>query len=118
MTNAVIRLEGGLTTLAKAEQDTKVLGDQLQIQQAEITEKKDKVEIIIKDVNERTEIASKKQKDGNKLAEEIAANNIIITKQKEEANEELKAAEPALIAAKAALQKLDQKDLTELRAFN
>lgn len=51
MTNAVTRLEGGLTTLEKAQEDTKVLGDELQIQSAEIAEKREKVEIIIQDVN-------------------------------------------------------------------
>lgn len=36
MTNAVTRLEGGLATLAKATEDTKIMGDELQIQNAEI----------------------------------------------------------------------------------
>jgi len=56
--NAVNRLEGGLTTLAKAAEDTKVLGDELQIKSADIAIKRDAVQIIIDDVNEKTASAS------------------------------------------------------------
>lgn len=38
------------------------MGDELQIQSAEIAEKREKVEIIIQDVNQNTEIAGKEQK--------------------------------------------------------
>jgi dynein heavy chain, axonemal len=59
MTNSVVRLEGGLSTLEKAAEDTKVLGDELQIKSADIAEKKEKVEIIIAEVNAKTEDANK-----------------------------------------------------------
>jgi len=56
------------------------------------------------------EEATKKQK----YAEEQA---IIITKQKEEADEALMEALPAVEAASRALENLDKNDLTELKAF-
>ena len=56
------------------------------------------------------EEATKKQK----YAEEQA---IVITKQKEEADEALMEALPAVEAASRALENLDKNDLTELKAF-
>lgn len=44
------RLEGGLQTLAEAQEDTKVLGDELQVQNAMISEKKIIVEQLIADI--------------------------------------------------------------------
>jgi dynein heavy chain len=118
MTNAVTRLEGGLTTLEKAQEDTKVLGDELQIQSAEIAEKREKVEIIIQDVNQNTEIAGKEQKVAEALKLQISEQDVIIKKEEQEATEALKAAEPALAAAQNALKKLKADDLTELKAYN
>ena len=47
MDNAVTRLEGGLATLESAAADTKVLSEELAVQNADIAEKKAGVEIII-----------------------------------------------------------------------
>lgn len=45
------RLEGGLATLESAAADTKVLSEELAVQNADIAEKKADVEIIIESVN-------------------------------------------------------------------
>jgi dynein heavy chain len=47
---AVIRLEGGLTTLEKAAEDTKTLSEELAIKNADIAEKKIIVEELIADI--------------------------------------------------------------------
>ena len=83
MTNAVTRLEGGLATLAKATEDTKILGDELEIQNAQINERRAVVETIIADVNAKTENAAKSQQIAKALAKEILEQNIIV--QQEEA---------------------------------
>lgn len=49
--SAVRRLEGGLTTLAKASEDTQVLSEELAVKNAEIAEKKAIVEELIADIN-------------------------------------------------------------------
>lgn len=116
--NAVNRLEGGLTTLAKAAEDTKVLGDELQIKSADIAVKREGVEIVIADVNEKTADASVKQKDAKELEEKITIESAKIAKMSAEANEELKAAEPALLEAKEALKVLKADDMNELKAYN
>jgi len=59
--NNVRRLEGGLSTLAKAEEDTKVLSEELAEKNAFIAEKKAAVEIMIADINSKTEVATKKE---------------------------------------------------------
>ena len=72
MTNAVVRLEGGLATLAKATEDTKILGDELEIQNAQINERRIVVEAIIADVSAKTENAAKQQKLAEGLAKDIS----------------------------------------------
>jgi dynein heavy chain, axonemal len=53
------RLEGGLTTLAKAQEDTEILSQELAIKNAEIAEKKKIVEELIEDIQAKSIIASK-----------------------------------------------------------
>jgi hypothetical protein len=55
----VRRLEGGLATLAKAQEDTEVLSKELAIKNAEIAEKKTVVEELIADITDKSEIAGK-----------------------------------------------------------
>lgn len=55
----VRRLEGGLTTLAKAQEDTELLSKELAIKNAEIAEKKKVVEELIADITEKSEVAGK-----------------------------------------------------------
>ncbi len=55
------RLEGGLTTLAKAQEDTEILSKELAIKNEEIAEKKKVVEELIADITEKSEIAVKQQ---------------------------------------------------------
>jgi len=56
--NNVRRLEGGLTTLAKAQEDTEALSKELAIQNAEIAKKSVIVADLIKDITEKSEVAA------------------------------------------------------------
>jgi len=58
----VSRLEGGLTTLAKAQQDTEALSKELAAANIIIGEKKVVVAALIEDITEKSEIAAVKQK--------------------------------------------------------
>jgi dynein heavy chain len=55
--SAVRRLEGGLTTLAKATEDTQILSEELAVKNAIIAEKKVVVEALIANIQGKTEIA-------------------------------------------------------------
>jgi len=58
--NMVKRLEGGLTTLAKAEADTKVLSAELKVKNEEIAIKKTEVQKMIDDITEKSKVAGVK----------------------------------------------------------
>ena len=59
---AVVRLEVGLATLAKASEDTQVMQEELSVKNAEIAEKKGIVEELIADITQKSEIAGKQAK--------------------------------------------------------
>ena len=115
--SAVRRLEGGLTTLSKAAEDTKVLSADLAIKNEEIAEKKVIVEALIADITQKSEIASKKQKEATEKKAYLAVKSIEINEKKEEANKDMEAAAPALLAAKAALQNVKAAQITEIKAL-
>jgi len=115
--SAVRRLEGGLTTLAKAAEDTKILSAELAIKNEEIAEKKIIVEALIADITQKSETASKKQKEASEKKAFLAVKSVEINEKKEEANRDMEAAAPALLAAKAALQNVQAKQITEIKAL-
>lgn len=90
------RLEGGLTTLAKAQEDTEVLSKELAIKNEEIAEKKKIVEELIADITEKSEIAGKQQAFAAEKKEQLDAQSIIIAREEEEARIALDEALPAL----------------------
>ena len=61
MDSNVRRLEGGLATLVKAQEDTEVLSKELAIKNEEIAEKKKVVEELISDITEKSEVAGKQK---------------------------------------------------------
>ena len=76
--SAVRRLEGGLTTLAKACEDTKILSAYLAIYNEEIAEKKVVVEALIADITVKSEIAGKKQKEATEKKALLAVKSVEI----------------------------------------
>lgn len=115
--SGVRRLEGGLTTLAKAAEDTKVLSADLAIKNEEIAEKKVIVEALIADITQKSEIAGKKQKEATEKKAFLAVKSVEIGLKKDEANKDMEAAAPALLAAKAALQNVKPAQITEIKAL-
>jgi dynein heavy chain, axonemal len=103
MDSGVLRLEGGLTTLAKASEDTKILSDELAIKNADIAEKKVVVEELIADITQKSEVAGKQQKIATEKKAFLSVQSVEIAAKKEEADRDMEAAAPALLAAKAAL---------------
>jgi len=115
--NNVSRLEGGLTTLAKAQQDTEALSKELAAANIIIGEKKVVVAALIADITEKSEIAAVKQKSASEKRESLEKQGVIIAREEAIASKALEEAIPALTAAKEALKNIDQKALTEIKAL-
>jgi dynein heavy chain len=113
----VMRLEGGLTTLAKAQQDTEALSKELAAANIIIGEKKIVVAALIEDITEKSEIAAVKQKSASEKKEALDKQGIIIAREEALASKALEEAIPALTAAKEALKNIDQKALTEIKSL-
>ena len=111
------RLEGGLQKLIEAASAVDRMKIVLVEKKIIVDDKTEKVQAMIAVIQEKTAIANVSQEQASikqKYAEEQA---VIIKKQKEEADEALMEALPAVEAAEAALSNLDRNDLTELKAF-
>jgi len=111
------RLEGGLTKLIQAAEAVEIMSKELAEKKVIVDENARKVEALIHDINEKSEKANKRQEEATAAAEQIARDNEIITKEKAEADVALAAAIPALEMAAQALENLDKKDITEIKAF-
>jgi len=110
-------LEGGLATLENASEVCKDLSEELAIKNAIIADKKTVVEAIIVDIQGKSEVAGKQQKAASEKKAILAVQAVEISAAKAEATEELKAAAPALAAAQLALQQIQNKDITEIKAL-
>jgi len=97
--SAVRRLEGGLTTLAKATEDTQILSEELAVKNAIIAEKKVVVEALIANIQGKTEIATKQQKIATDKKAILDVQAVEIGEAEADAKKDLEAAAPALAAA-------------------
>ena len=97
--SAVRRLEGGLTTLAKASEDTQILSEELAVKNAVIAEKKVVVEALIANIQGKTEIAQKQQKIATDKKAILDVQAVEIGEAEADAKRDLEAAAPALAAA-------------------
>jgi dynein heavy chain len=104
MDAAVRRYDGGLKQLAAAAKQTEILSKELAEKNVIIAEKKIVVEGIIADVTEKSEIVAKDSKAAQEKKEFLDKQAIYIAKEDAEATEALKAAGPALEAAKEAVK--------------
>ncbi len=111
------RLEGGLTTLAKAQEDTEILSQELAIKNAEIAEKKKIVEELIADIQQKSEIAGKQMEAAAQKKADLDVQSVIIAQEEAEASKALEEAIPALEAAQQALNNISSKDITEIKAL-
>lgn len=117
MDRSVQRLEGGLTTLAKAQEDTEALSKELAIKNAEIAEKKVVVTELIEDISKKSEIAGVQAKAAGEKKDQLDKQAVIIAKEEKEAAIALEQAIPALEAANAALSNIKAADITEIKQF-
>jgi dynein heavy chain len=102
--NNVRRLEGGLTTLAKAQQDTEALKVDLAAQNALIAEKTVLVADLIASITAKSETAGVQQKAAAEKKDALDKQSVVIAREEEKARIALADAEPILEEAKKALK--------------
>ena len=110
-------MENGLEKLRTTASQVNELKAQLATQEIELTKKNDEADKLIEIVGIETEKVSREKKLADE--EEIKVNkiNVEVTRKQKDCAEDLKKAEPALIAAQAALNTLNKANLTELKSF-
>ncbi|OAF71285.1 Axonemal beta dynein heavy chain 17 [Intoshia linei] len=111
------RLENGLEKLKSTAQQVDDLKSKLAAQEVELAQKNEAANKLISVVGAETEKVSKEQNFANKEAEKVEAITAEATEKKISCETDLAKAEPALIAAQAALDTLNKTNLTELKSF-
>ncbi|EDX15768.1 GD15126 [Drosophila simulans] len=113
----IARLQSGMSKLAECARQVDTLKHQLAIQEVQLAAKNaaaDKLIVIVSAESEKVKreryIASEEEKRVRIIEEDVS----IKTKMCEE---DLRQAEPALVAAQAALNTLNKNNLTELKSF-
>uniref|UniRef100_A0A1I8M0L3 Dynein heavy chain n=1 Tax=Musca domestica TaxID=7370 RepID=A0A1I8M0L3_MUSDO len=116
-TRRIQRLQSGMAKLAECASQVDTLKNQLAVQEIQLTAKNaaaDKLILIVSAESEKVKyekhIASEEEKRVRIIEEDVC----IKTKMCEE---DLRKAEPALVAAQAALNTLNKNNLTELKSF-
>jgi hypothetical protein len=72
---------------------------------------------LIRDISQKTEVASVQQKAAAEKKAYLDEQSIIIDREEAKANKALEEAIPILEEAQAALRNISQKDLTEIKAL-
>ncbi|XP_026741363.1 dynein heavy chain 10, axonemal [Trichoplusia ni] len=111
------RLIGGLAKIEEANVQLADLNAKLAIQKVIVAEQTKECELLLKEISKATDAATTKQQVASVKSAEITEQSAIISVEKEEAEEVLSAALPALEAARLALADLDKNDITEIRSF-
>ncbi|KAL0979348.1 hypothetical protein UPYG_G00183960 [Umbra pygmaea] len=111
------RLEGGLDKLKEANVQLAELNIKMAEQKVVLAEKSSACEDLLREITTNTTVAEQKKKLAQDKAKEIEEQNKVIDVEKSEAQSSLAEAQPAVEASRAALQRLDKSDVTEIRSF-
>ncbi|XP_067862341.1 dynein axonemal heavy chain 10 [Heptranchias perlo] len=111
------RLEGGLDKLKEASIQLAELNMKLAEQKIILAEKTEACEALLAEIAINTAVAEEKKQLAEEKATEIEEQNKVIAVEKQDAENSLAEALPALEAARIALQSLEKSDVTEIRSF-
>ena len=114
---SVKRLEGGLTKLIEAASAVDRMTVDLKEQKVVVDAKTADVEALIAVIQDKTIIANQQQEEAQVKQKEAEEQAKVIEVEKEKADKALNEALPAVEAAAAALDNLDQRELQELASF-
>merc|ERR1712223_1514844 len=111
------RLENGLEKLRITAAQVADLKAQLATQEVELTKKNEEADKLIEIVGVETEKVSKEKLLADDEEKKVNKINIEVSAKQKDCEEDLVKAEPALLAAQAALNTLNKANLTELKSF-
>ena len=111
------RLEGGLEKLKSTAAQVDDLKEKLAAQEVELKQKNEDADALIKKVGVEQEKVGKEKAIADTEEKKVAKINIEVSKKQKDCETDLAKAEPALKAAKEALNTLNKANLTELKSF-
>lgn len=111
------RLDGGVAKIAEASGQLAELNAKLEVQKVTLKESTEACAKLLDEISAKTADATEKQTLAEAKAKEIAVQSEQISVQKQEAEDALAVALPALEEARLALKDLDKNDVTEIRSF-
>ncbi|XP_069945104.1 dynein beta chain, ciliary-like [Cherax quadricarinatus] len=111
------RLMNGLEKLRTTSAQVDALKAKLATQEVELQKKNDEADKLIRIVEAETSKVSKENEVANEEKRRVAIIEAEVAKRRKECEEDLVKAEPALVAAKEALNTLNKANLTELKSF-
>lgn len=113
----IIRLSNGLEKLASTTKEVDVLKITLASQEVLLKEKNDAADNLIQVLSRENEVVAKEQVIASEEEEKVTVIEEDISIQQAVCAEDLRKAEPALMAAQEALNTLNKNNLTELKSF-
>lgn len=117
ITDAIKRFEGGLQKLIDAAAYLDQLNAKLVVQKAQVDQKAEANNALLLQITENKAKVQAKQRLATAKERELKELQTQIISKKEEAEQGLAEALPAVEAARAALSNLSKQDITELRSF-
>ncbi|XP_066560773.1 dynein axonemal heavy chain 9 [Amia ocellicauda] len=117
LTAKMERLENGLQKLNSTSSQVDDLKAKLAAQEVELKQKNDDADKLIQVVGVETEKVSKEKAIADEEEQKVALIAIEVSRKQRDCEEDLAKAEPALNAAKDALNTLNKNNLTELKSF-
>jgi len=115
-TNKLIdRYVNGVTKLESTGEQVAGLEEELKVKAVEVEEKKAAADAMIPKLEAEKSKASEEAERANAIAAEATKKEIDVAAMVKSIEEDLAAAEPALVAAAAALDSINKKDLGELK---
>jgi len=109
------RYENGVTKLESTGEQVAGLEEELKVKAVEVEEKKAAADAMIPKLESEKAKATDEADRANAIASEATKKEEDVTAMKKSIEEDLAAAEPALVAAAAALDSINKKDLGELK---
>ncbi|GLH11964.1 Dynein heavy chain, cytoplasmic [Gryllus bimaculatus] len=113
----VERLENGLEKLKSTAEQVDDLKAKLAIQEVELKQKNDAADALIEVVQIETEKVCKEKTVADEEEKKVSVIAEEVSKKQRDCEEDLRKAEPALLAAQEALNTLNKANLTELKSF-
>lgn len=111
------KINSGLEKLMKAGSDVEKMKIELAEKEVNLRVAQKETEEMLLIISDKTAKAEKKREDVQRVKDALAADAAIVQKGKEEAENDLLAAKPALESAEAALKAITAKDIQNLRAL-